>query len=243
MEDFFLNAFLFTSRKADLVIQTSWTLYYEVVFYLLFIMLVLSKRIGIVGIFLWSILLLLQIVNKNISYSFLYPLNLLFVFGLVTSTFSLNVEKINVNQKEVLSIISIILGIVLFAITAIYWSKTGIDDWTTDPVIIIGFGSASSFLLMAPISRKIENFVMHHKLFGLLGDASYSIYLVHLQIQKIAINIKAIFEWIWDTPNQFIADFLFIVVALISIVIGIFFYKKIERPLLLFFRAKVARMG
>jgi hypothetical protein len=64
-----------------------------------------------------------------------------------------------------------------------------------------------------------------------------------LQIQKITINIKAIFEWIWDKPNQFIADFLFIFVALISIIVGIFFYKKIEHPLLLFCRAKVARLG
>ena len=59
IDDFFLNAFLFSSNT-KLVIAVSWAMLYEIIFYLIFAILVINKKIGSITIVVWLALILLN---------------------------------------------------------------------------------------------------------------------------------------------------------------------------------------
>jgi len=245
VEEFALNAFLF-SAKTGLVIPVSWTLLYEIIFYAVFAVLVLSKRIGIAAIAIWFALIIAS--WGSASHHLLHPFNLLFIFGLVASALYFRLREVSATAREGIAATSFGLGALLFVGTAAFYATldVGEAEWPAHPVTILGFGSATALLVLGSASSRIESFFEKRHLLGLLGNASYSIYLVHLWGEKTAFKlIKAIYPPLADGTGdaQIVADMLLIYIAIMAVLAGIAVHLKVERPLLAFLREKMGAGG
>jgi peptidoglycan/LPS O-acetylase OafA/YrhL len=239
--EFFSNAILFSSHS-KLVIPVSWTLAYEIIFYLLFCGLILSRWIGFAVILAWAVAVVLN--DGQAGYHALHRFNLLFIFGLLAGLGFFQARKLPRNIRNALSDASLALGALTFAGTAYYYStlNLGPSDWPEHPLTILGFGLASALLLLAAASDRVEGFFARFGLAGLLGNASYSIYLVHLQFERMALDATKPIAWIWSgAKDRLTSNLLLALVAITAVALGIAVHLKVERPLLAFLRSRLPK--
>ncbi|RLA17325.1 MAG: hypothetical protein DRQ60_02300 [Gammaproteobacteria bacterium] len=248
LEAFFLNAFLFLP-EAEQVIQVSWTLLYEIIFYIFFASLILNKKLGLVTIAAWFISILL--IWNSSSPVFLHHFNLLFIFGISAAVLRFKLIRFDSGISSSIAKTCVSLGVVLFLGTSIYYSSLNVSltQWPTHPVTIFGFGLASFLLVLGSASPGVEAFFRRHKIMSLLGNASYSIYLVHYWCLKAVFNlVRSLMERstgivLNDEAGQslVVAGVLFVVIVVPSVWAGIWVHLKVEQPLLLFLRKKVLK--
>ena len=229
IENFLLNAFLFSTTGSKTTLTVAWSLLYEIIFYGLFSLAVLDKRLGIAVFLAWLSAILLNQVRTLSPFPALNPLSLLFFFGLGAGVFSLWARRLPCGLRSRLGTLGLILGTAAFLAAMIY-----------RPGQIPAFGLASSLLLLAPLSPGIENFLKRRRFLNLLGNASYSIYLMHLQIQKIVFNnIKPFFDT-HGSQSPAAANTLLILIVLASILAGIIVHRLVESPMLNFLKQRLS---
>ena len=243
LETFFLNAFLFTAGT-KLVIAVSWTMLYEIIFYIIFAVLIINKKLGTIAIAVWFISILLN--WNNPGFVFLHHFNLLFIFGMLAATLRLKIMHFDSGIYSLISKISFSLGILVFLGTSIYYSNLNVSltSWPAHPVTIVGFGLASVLLVLGSASPEVEAAFKRHNILRLIGDASYSIYLVHLWSLKALFNLvrslteRATGIALDDGMGQslLVSDILLSFIVIFSVLVGIIVHLKVEQPLLLFLR-------
>ena len=121
--------------------------------------------------------------------------------------------------KEYFALGAFLIGILLFIIMPFYSYK--LDKNFNDLI----FSIASFFLVVAAMSTLANGWAKKQSFLLLLGNASYSIYLVHYGLQQL------LYDWFF----QYISinlDLLFILLVMISVIIGICVYRFIEAPTL-----------
>lgn len=201
-----------------------WTLRHEVLFYVAFLFLILSRKWGTILFSLWTILVIVQIVlsvNGNpvmgIAAFFFSSYELDFLFGAAVAYWF---------HRPSLGAIPFWMGLILVAVLLTIERFQGIDrtdllDYTSLAATIWTpiLGSAFALLLYGVLqlgnSRKIPSFIL------MAGAASYAIYLVHVPIQTI---IRPIAEHL---PGPIGLG----VLALLPVLGGILVHVWLERPL------------
>lgn len=236
--DFLSNALFFNSGRSPIV-AVSWTLTYEVIFYGIFLAFLARRSLGVAVFAAWFVLLVL-----NHHYAF-YPfgecialdmLNVLFLFGLLIALAVIAVrDRLEASLRDRIGLASLAAGIVVFASTA--WYYLSLPDpnlfvWSSLP-LTLGFGTGSALILFASVSGSIEAFLMRRRLLLLIGDASYSIYLVHLYFQKRTFFAIRSLGWLPDgEATQATALLLLAAVLVVSVGCGILIHKLVEKPVL-----------
>jgi peptidoglycan/LPS O-acetylase OafA/YrhL len=116
-------------------------------------------------------------------------INILFFIGAL-SYLAMKLLLVN-SHREVIAKISITIGIALFIIACVLWLNSGLGyvHWSSFNFI---FGVAAFFLMIGTASETIEIWASNRFFLLLLGNASYSIYLIHYAVQK----------WINSTMNE-----------------------------------------
>lgn len=233
--DFFLNALLFTSSKS-LLVAVAWTLAYEMVFYGIFITFIVKRSLGILVFATWFVLVAL---NDHYHFANLIGLNLintLFMLGLLTSATVMALRKhLGEDSRDWIGIVSLITGTLIFVGTACWYIL--LDDPTlpvwNNLTLTLGFGIGSALLLLASVSARLEGFWKRQRWLLLIGDASYSIYLVHFFFQKRVSNGLRSLDWVpAGEKTQAKALLLLAVIMAISVACGIIIHKWIEKPVL-----------
>ena len=115
------------------------------------------------------------------------------------------------------------------------------------PITILGFGFSSALLVLGSVSPEIESFFRKHHVLRLIGDASYSIYLVHLWALNASFNlVRSLMERTFNITlddgmgqSLLISDLLLVFIVALSVLFGILIHLKVERPLLHFLRKKM----
>lgn len=203
----------------------SWTLSNEILFYMFFSLLIINKRIGLLLLSTWQLIIvyfifgpLLKDVNYLINFIF-SAYNILFMFGILAALLT---DKYPLMFRT--KIRFFIIGNLLFILTALLDVYTNAEYNTT----LLLYGLSSFLIIINSVNYKLNDFFKSRKILLLLGNASFSIYLVHLFsisfISKIFIKID-IRNYISDTS-------IYVLMAFFSIFIGVFVYKIIEVPLL-----------
>ena len=209
--------------------SVSWTLTYEIFFYILFSLafLIKSNRLLITLTILYVIILIvapfysfLNLYNNRWINIILYPMNIEFFMGIAVA---LLVPRINFNISKLL----ILLGL-LFFITAAYFSNADFYIFKNAFNRVIVFGIPSMILLLGVVRMEITKQYKVHNIFLYLGEASYSLYLIHLPILVAGIKILDKFNFGNNIILQIVTIFLIIIICSISIL----FFKKIEQPLI-----------
>ncbi len=210
---FLLRAAVLIPTRLHPLLGVTWSLSYELVFYLVFAIIILNKRVGFLLGSLWIVAVLF---GHNLSsaypWVFLTDQHIL-EFGMGVAC-ALSYPRLRHLKLGWLSIAGLLL-FVSFGLANSYLGHTSGGLWDflygiASVMIVIGCTVIES---RSPV--KVPGFLL------LLGAASYSIYLVHYPVLLILARLSKRLP----LDGAYILDFILAVLA------GVLFHKVIERPL------------
>lgn len=223
-ETVILESFLLLPTEGKYLIQNGWTLKYEFIFYIIFMISLFldNKRfilIIITGLFLFGIIIEpTNVYLKSISNNLILE----FLFGILLYLMYYKYKKDNLILSIVLVILSVLTlfyfkeNIEIIKYRAIYY---GI------PALLFSAG----ILLVENKLHKIQNIIL------ILGNSSYSLYLIH---PFILVANAMLFKKFYNETLLF--DVIFIISMLISsIIFGILTYKYIEIKQINYLKSKL----
>jgi peptidoglycan/LPS O-acetylase OafA/YrhL len=224
--------FPFVNGHQESMVMAGWSLGIEIVFYLLFPLLLLLLRIN-KRMFIFLLLLALLIhffasYDKNNSHlNFAYQA-IFFLFGMLICYYRSVIQKcFSHGMLQIISLVAILFGVIILIL--------GIWVFKNQPFVFFMF---SGIVLLVSGTLFYRGKLLVNKINNLLGDLSYSIYLMHpiviLFIVKLRLNVF-VYEYF---PNY---GFLVFISIVGIIVIGISFltYNFIEKPFINMGKGKV----
>ncbi|PPD35023.1 MAG: hypothetical protein CTY19_02660 [Methylomonas sp.] len=210
--------------NGDFPLSQAWTLFHEIAFYAVFSVLIINRRIGlfILGIFIFVAIIFYQYPDDDARtplnvYTAAY--NLYFVFGM--GAFWLY-------SKGGKGIFELTLGLFV-SFAAIYTMPLPLN--ISPLFLVLGL----SLLLSGVTKLESIGWVYVPTYIAFIGDASYSIYLTHLNFEGTLLKIatKA------DFKNVLGSGATFFVVLISTIILGCFAYYFVEKPLLLSIKQRI----
>lgn len=226
-----LSAFLLLPNH-NMINGVSWTLSFELYFYLLFLIIFLFRNIKIsfLLIIVYALITLLSS-TLGINGFFVSPLICEFFLGIV-AYFLFKYSFLKTNGLYLL-----IFGLLTFIVSA-YLIDKNIILLNTELNRVIYFGLPSFFIILgAIIIETNKNINIKHLLLD-IGDSSYSLYLIHLPIVVIALKVLS---------NKFSISLLLLnvyllILCIFIIAISIVTHKLIEKPTTLFLKKNYKRL-
>jgi len=207
-------------------LAVAWTLFHEIVFYLLFSLLIVSRRIGIAAFFVWTAGCIVGCAHLHglpadtggtFAGVLFAPINLLFIFGL--AAFAMIDYSLLRHAGTLLTV-----GCTLFVGTWI-WEALYLQYWGSARAIM-AFGVGAALIVAALCEFELSGRLRIPLALALLGDASYSIYLVHFL--AISAAAKVVSRWHEVLPGP--AAFFLLVLA--GVMGGLAAHFAIERPIM-----------
>jgi exopolysaccharide production protein ExoZ len=217
------------------LLAVGWTLAFEWLFYLFFFILILCKAkhktLLLPCLILLSVACGLLLHSNDLRLIFLTnPIMLEFVLGVIICQLFLKCKKIPVY----IGVGCLGAGLISYILLIIF----GFGNVSYHISVIVGKVSATRFLIWGIPSSLIVagclfldkngrlNRLFNNKLAMLIGDASYSIYLLNLTIFNFLIIVYI------KTGFFLPADAMIWIQMLFAVVISIGFYRLVEKPLI-----------
>lgn len=211
-------------------LAVAWTLNYEIAFYALFGVLIASRRIGLAlgfGLAFGAVCALLFWPHRSFPLSFVFGEdNLLFLFGVAAAYAAQRFPRL----QGRIAIVLLLAGTGAFALLA---AAETVGVLQHHPVF--GYGVAAAVAMLGATNAQIDRFFANRKILCFLGDASYSIYLLHLVVLSAFAKVARTLH----VPGRLGLNGLFIVLVVIGVSAGALLYIFVERPLLRKLRKKV----
>ncbi len=216
----------------------AWTLTHEVLFYLLFALAVLSRRVGVVVLATWFLAIAVVTVgtaeDPPFPWSFLFSVNnLLFGFGIVAA---ISVSKSSLKKDRGWLLVT--LGSLAFLATGVVANlieSAGHASTRLFRIEILLLGLASYVIVRQSASASVERVLSKRRLLNAIGAASFSIYLIHqpvLSVFRKGGELVGI--------DELLGEHLFFIVAMIvAVTAGMAMYYLLERPMLRYLTARL----
>ena len=209
-------------------LAVAWTLVHEMLFYLLFALLILRQGIGRAVFIVWMGATVIAVLGQNLGLVtlsfpatfFLSVYNSLFGLGVLASWLLSN-DTATLQRMRYPAFIAGNLLFIAAGCIENYW--TGRHDG-----VIALFGIAAFLLVVSAGDERVERLFAGRELLQLLGNASYSIYLTHYLTVSILGKVVQLAGITGVLPDLVTWALLFVVAT----VVGVVFYKLVERPLL-----------
>ena len=241
----FQNITLLRITNHEPIVIVAWTLAHEIFFYAMFSLFLISAKVGALVNLIWFGLLAfvaytgveiippyflsrLTLIDYSVFTNFVKlifsPVNLLFglgVFGYVIYRF-----VVASRLREQIASACLLLGVLIFSLSGIHWlsvTKVFNADWGW---MYLYFGVATLFLIIATASERVGAWGERQRLLLFLGDASYSIYLVHFGVMMWIVRF-------YGPSLDINLNAYFLIISIVSIAAGIFFFLLVERPILI----------
>lgn len=221
-----ISSILLIPSEGVPVLSVAWTLIHEVMFYIFFLLFFFSNALFSTFIVLWVVCIAVANfveviwVLDDINHYFFSLLNIEFIFGMLAAITLKHVCSIKLGM--LLTLCGGLIGVV-----AIYGVNLGLPDSIR---LIFAFGMAQLIIGAAIIERRVN--VSFPAVLILLGDASYSIYLIHKPALSITQRIFSKMNFGWE-----MALFLGVI---ITTLFGVIFHLIVEKSLIRIIRHKLA---
>lgn len=219
--NFIGSFFLISTSMNELLLPISWTLTYELYFYIFFagLFAVRAETVKIIIPILFIAMLLITIfvrIDVDSLCSFLLsPFLLEFLSGSL-----LYFYRERLNSKWF-----ILIGVV----TSCFAFAYGVDaDAKNGALRIYTFGLASFALVLTAIAVERSNIYKSNKYFKAIGDSSYTLYLSHLILIQI-FYFSGIRTYL-SGQEQWLIELGFFGFILFCLLFSYIFYRKIELP-------------
>lgn len=225
LSSFFSAYSLVRTSEAAPPLSVAWSLYHEVLFYAMFAILIVNRRIGIGLIAGWFIIIPLAYATGLVppyeqhqsTFGVLFSLfNLNFALGMLACSLC---SRIKVETAGVVALVGIALIVVL---SGYGWVATAPAE------IRFGYALASFLIILGLAARDAAGSKGPPAWLLYLGNASYSIYLVHTPVLSMLMKIIRATGLGGRLPPELI----FILVTVIALAISCIAYQVFERPLL-----------
>lgn len=199
----------FNGAQGNLAV--AWTLFHEVLFYLVFVSLIASKRVGVALLVGWWLACLAQSVV-----AFPLPAPLAVLFNPINTLFGLGMFAALVDRERRVPALPVLLvGGVAFTVL---WAFGG----SYEGDLSLPYGIAAAMLVYGLASLKpSESWAA--KVGTFLGNASYSIYLSHFLTLSVLAKLLS---------SRVPSPLGFIVLVVVALAVGCLCHLVIERPLL-----------
>lgn len=210
------------------VIPVAWSLQYEMLFYFIFGCLIWNKN----TIFILLIFSIYMYINY-FEYFTIFPMN--FLMNTYVILFFMGIVISKITEYNLQSIYIKLFGIIGFIVygVLILDSVSGIHFLKEFNIILYGLSSSFIVLFIVKVEQKGYNF-KRFKFLSLLGDSSYSLYLMHYPIM---VTISKFFVVIGFTKLGLTAAFIaYIFIFSCCILMAILFYIKVEKPMVRFLK-------
>jgi peptidoglycan/LPS O-acetylase OafA/YrhL len=238
--DFVIASYLFIPTRPDgwatPLLGVGWTLNYEMFFYALFGLLIAFSRrtvVAIVGI-VFCALIALRLLGPplpNPPQSWFNPIIIEFVFGMVIALAYR--DGVRIPRWAVCALVA--AGLAVFA-----WSWSRAHFFGPDSVLrVFAWGLPSLAIVGAfalaetPVARNV-----FWRIAGFLGDASYSLYLVHTLAIGVPLMVLGRFIAPASAPWFYLAAIL-----IATIVPALFIHAYVEKPLTDWLQGTIERRG
>ncbi|TNC71475.1 acyltransferase family protein [Rubellimicrobium roseum] len=212
--DVLLSSALLVPYPKDPVPIVLWTLRQEMLFYLLFAVVLVSRRTGLIMIVGWATSSFLIGSSHWLWGIFFHPNNIQFAMGIGTCFVC---SRISISSA--LASVAFALSGALLLVYALFWNEhtsVGMFNW--------GVGSAGILSSIVVGTAYFSSLLLGRSLL-LLGKASFSIYLIHYFFIS-AVN-KVLFGF-----RHFLPDVVSLVILFVLAVIGgVIFFLLFEKPL------------
>lgn len=232
---FLLDLFLIP-REGVLTLPIAWTLQHEVLFYLLFGFLIINKNLGIGALAIWQVACLVTLVLTDMPQDYRIPAtvplgyyNFGFVFGIIIALLR---ERIDFGaHRHSFAFLGGIGVIGLLACFVVEWrSRAPCFSWPAGNTLTYFF--LYSLVIVALLSRENKPRRILDATLGVLGAASYILYLIHEPLYSVLEKILP-----RAAPRLFALPMTtFLLYAVIAIAVSVALHFAIERPALLVLR-------
>jgi peptidoglycan/LPS O-acetylase OafA/YrhL len=195
-------------------LSVAWTLIHEIIFYLVFLTFFISSKLFYGALVFWALLILiaLKFPPELAWYNFLLrELNIEFMMGVFS------VKAISWIQHKSVALFSILLGILL-AGTAAYLLSTGHHH-----IFRLLFALGMALLIIGCVFLEQGNSFKWPSIFLILGNASFSIYLIHDPFLSISQRFFSKMDVSWPLA------LVFGIAA--AVLAGVLYYFLVERKI------------
>lgn len=217
-----------------LPLRVAWTLFYEVFFYIMFLLLILHRRIGTVVIALWAATVIGWglILGHDTDYWYLHSWNLYFAMGALAYLGYRRWEG-----RPGLAIL--IAGLALLGgLVAAGLVDEPLGVVQTHPRTLLLLGPPFALILLGAALVDRRRRWVPPAWCALLGEASYAIYLVHSPVISALAQVN---RTLARHGHGVEPHLLYIAIALCSILAGVIAHLLVEKPLLRTIRAATDR--
>lgn len=214
-----LSSYLLWPTTDGPIMQVAWTLQHEMLFYLVFALLIVKLRFGLVVFGAWMLACVVALpMGEDMAYplNFLFkPHNLLFLFGIIAAL---------VYQRTTRSVarMSFFLGTGLFLAIGLAETVGGLEPPRS--LLPLGYGLGATLAVIGLAQGNLPA----PRWLTFLGDASYAIYLVHLPVMNIAaVGLRAAKLHEVLPPLAMLA-----LITVIVTIVGALVHVFLEKPLM-----------
>jgi peptidoglycan/LPS O-acetylase OafA/YrhL len=220
------SAFLLPQRGPALI-NVTWTLTYEILFYSLFALLIVNRRVGVLAILAWQLGVALASIGLFdpggwlVGY-YLNPICLEFGIGMVCAMIVIRMSTDSgMPTRPVKCLLAI--GASLFVGGLLYeglWDQQGL---TSVRVLVYGVGAGAMIVALALLESGGQ--VQAPVPLVLLGDSSYSVYLIHYSVITLTVTLLVRLRLATSNPV------LLFSCAILAIAAGAVFHAFVDTPI------------
>ena len=212
------SVFLVPNSDNQMVLSVAWTLVYEVFFYLLFGLLILSRRIGLSVIVTWTgLIFAYPWLESHLSSFVCSTMNLRFLAGVCVA---LILARWRISMPRLVAM----LGAVVFLNTGLFEAYDGaLSPWAQ----CAGYTLGSVLMLAGLVQAERSGTLQTPPWLVYLGNASYSIYLVHFLGLSLLAKLAKAAQLDVYIPGMV----LFCLHVIGAIALGCLFHHAVEQPI------------
>ena len=212
---------LILTPPLDPALSVAWTLMHELLFYVFFGLIYISRKIFFATFTLWGMMILFfsfKFLGSETLIGFLLePRNLQFMLGIIAAL---------VVKDGKANVACLFTGLVMVIIFIFGLNSEAVQYENYDSVEAIYLGAC--FMLIVIGLCSIESKVKYPKVLSFMGTASYSIYLVHNPMISVLNRVAG--RVTYYLPLQ--PEFFFMLISSLSLCSGCLYYLLWEKPTL-----------
>ncbi len=226
--------FLLLPQAHDPIVGGAWTLVFEVLFYMVIAVAICSRNLGAVLLGAWALIIALGFSGHewgagiSLMHALSSPFCLEFFLGI-------GAAYVLLTRSIPHSGVVLLAGVVAFALAGITEVMGILNGFGSTARVV--YGGCAVLIVLGLVERERLGMIKVPRAMALIGQASYSVYLVHLIAIGIAFKYLArliVFTTAWSWA-------LWLSLSAFAVVAGILASMWLERPSINFFRARLAK--
>ncbi len=217
----YLSSVLLLPADLPPALSVAWTLVHELMFYALFMLWFISRRVFWIGLTVWLLTIIISQTSGSTAGWLRYPFSLLnieFIFGVLTA--------LAYGKARLLKFTGTMIAggglLACFVLLLLYQ-----DNLPT--AIRLFFALGLSVMLLGLANRERQRQFAWPTCLLTLGNASYSIYLVHNPLLSLTQRVAGRLGFSW--PLGLLAGIF------LGVLLGYLYFRWVERPALQLFRS------